>query len=116
MAALARGASRRVLPVVLFAALAGCLAGGRTPDAVSDDTVQIYPGGADEDYLVLFLNRQTLMINGDLAADRYRVASSRLKQIGCREPRMVREKAENREGSWSFGRPRVVYYSQWQCG
>ena len=104
---------RLIVPLVLAVALAGCASG--TADAVSDETVQIFPDRGGEDYLVMFLNRQTLMINGDLPADRSRVTSARLKLIGCREPRMIREKAESREGSWSFGRPRVVYYSQWRC-
>ena len=95
--------------------LAGCF-GGKTADAVSDDTVAIYPGSGNADYLVMFLNRQTLMINGDLAADRLRVTSSRLKQLGRREPRMLKEKAEDQGGTWSFGRPRVLYSSLWRCG
>jgi hypothetical protein len=102
------------LLLLLAAALAGCAA--ESPRQASDDTVQLLPTRTDDaDFLVLFLNRQTLLYNGDLAADRLRVTASRLKGTGCREPRLLRERAEPQQGTWSFGRPRVLYYSEWKC-
>jgi hypothetical protein len=83
---------------------------------VNDDTVQILPDQApDADFLVLFLNRRTLLFNGDLPYDRLNVTSSRLKSMGCRGPRMLRERAEQQDGTWSFGGKRVIYYSEWKC-
>lgn len=104
-----------LLTLSLVAFLSACAA--QSPNDVSDDTVEILPDNRpDANVLVLFLNRQTLLFNGDLAADRQSVTVARLKQMGCREPRLVREKAERQEGTWSFGRPRIVYISEWGCG
>jgi len=108
---------RTLAPLLVLAALLlpGCAP--QTPAQASDDTVQLYPSRAgDADFLVLFLNRQTLLYNGDLPADRVRIAVSRLKSVGCREPRLLRERGEAQQGTWSLGRPRVLYYSEWKCG
>jgi hypothetical protein len=107
---------RQALVSLLFLAalLWGCAS--QSVDQVSDDTVQIIPSGGGADFLVLFLNRWSLLFNGDLPADRQRIIASRLKSTGCRDPRMLRERAEDQQGSWSFGRKRVVYYSEWKCG
>jgi hypothetical protein len=95
--------------------LPGCAQ--RSAAEVSDDTVELLPNrSGDADFLVLFLNRETLLYNGDLSADRIRITVSRLKSVGCREPRRLRERAEEQEGTWSFGRKRVIYYSDWKCG
>ncbi|HXZ01456.1 MAG TPA: hypothetical protein VEI03_15785 [Stellaceae bacterium] len=95
--------------------LSGCA--DKSATEVSDDTIQVlrsYSG--DADFLVLFLNRRTFLYNGDLPADRVSLTVSRLKSVGCREPRRLRERAEEQEGTWSFGRKRVIYYSEWKCG
>jgi len=106
----------KLLALLLVAAsIAGCAT--KSAGDVSDDTVEIIPGSArGADVLVLFLNRQTLLYNGDLAHDRMRVIRARLKTAGCREPNLVREHAEEQDGTWSFGRKRVLYYSDWTCG
>ena len=107
----------RVLALLVLCAalLPGCQS--QTPAQASDETVQLYSSrSGDADYLVLFLNRQTLLYNGDLPADRLRITVSRLKSVGCREPRLLRERGEAQEGTWSFGRQRVLYYSEWKCG
>jgi hypothetical protein len=101
--------------LVLAVWLQGC--SPQSLAAASDDTVELLPSRApDADYLVLFLNRQTLLYNGDLFADRLHVAASRLKSVGCREPRLLREQPQPQGGTWAFGRPRIVYYSEWKCG
>lgn len=106
---------RRLVLVSALLLLAACAT--RSTDEVSDDTVEILPDNQqDADYLVLFLNRQSFLYNGDLASDRQNVTAARLKEIGCRRPRLVREKAERQDGTWAFGRPRIVYYSEWSCG
>ncbi len=95
-----------------LALLCGCASKGI--DQISDDTVEIIPNG-NGDFLVMFLNRQTLMFNGDLAADRQRIVASRLKSTGCRDPRILRERGDEQPGSWAFGRKRILYYSEWTC-
>ncbi len=105
---------KALLPLLLAAALAGCAP--QSAGQASDDTVQLLPTREDDaNFLVLFLNRQTLLYNGDLPADRVHIIASRLKSVGCSEPRLLREKAEPQSGTWSFGRPRIVYYSEWKC-
>lgn len=106
----------KALALLLLAALPLQACAPQSPNEVSDDTVQVLPTrSGDADFLVLFLNRQALLYNGDLPADRVRVTASRLKSMGCREPRLLRERAEAQDGTWSFGRPRVLYYSEWKC-
>lgn len=101
--------------LLLAASLPGCAAKG--PDDVSDETVSIVRSRApDADFFAMFLNRQTFLFNGDLPADRQRVIGARLRTLGCRDPRLMREKPEEQDGSWSFGRKRVVYLSEWKCG
>ena len=103
-----------LLLLATLALLCGCAS--RSIDQVSDDTVEIIPtGGGGADFLVMFLNRQTLMYNGDLASDRQRIVASRLKSTGCRDPRILRERGDEQPGSWAFGRKRLVYYSEWTC-
>lgn len=106
----------KALVLLLVAALLpGCAR--QSAAGASDDTVELLPKhSGDADFLVLFLNRETLLYNGDLPADRMRITVSRLKSVGCREPRRLRERAEEQEGTWSFGRKRIVYYSEWKCG
>ena len=88
----------------------------KAPASVSDDTVEVLPSHYDgADFLVLFLNRETLLYNGDLAADRRHITIGRLQSVGCRDPRLLRERAEEQGGTWSFGRKRVIYYSEWKC-
>jgi hypothetical protein len=97
--------------------LPACSGGGKGLGPVNDDSVQIMPDEApDADFLVMFLNRQTLLFNGDLPYDRLHVTGSRLKSMGCRDPRMLRERAEEQDGRWSFGGKRIIYYSEWKCG
>lgn len=99
---------------LVVALLQGCAP--QSPSAASDDTVQVlrsYSG--DADFLVMFLNRRTLLYNGDLYADRFHITVARLNSVGCRDPRLLRERAETQDGSWAFGRKRVVYYSEWKC-
>lgn len=101
--------------LLLAVLLQGCAR--QSAAEASDDTVELLPSRSGAaDYLVLFLNRETLLFNGDLPADRARITVSRLKSVGCREPRRLRERAEEQEGSWSFGGKRVIYYSEWKCG
>lgn len=105
---------KRLVSVLLAATLWGCAS--QDPGAVSDDTVEILRGHGDEaNFLVMFLNRQTLLYNGDVPADRVHIIASRLKSVGCRDPRLLHESAEKQPGTWSFGRPRVIYYSEWKC-
>ena len=100
--------------LLLAAALSGCAA--QSDREESDDTVQILSTRSnDANYLVLFLNRETFLYNGDLPADRIGIIASRLKRIGCREPRLLREQPQPQGGTWMFGRPRIVYYSEWKC-
>jgi hypothetical protein len=107
-------APRQLLVLLVAAALAGCAA--QSAEQASDDGIQILPIREDDaNFLVLFLNRQTLLYNGDLPADRVHIIASRLKSVGCSAPRLVREKAEPQSGTWSFGRQRIVYYSEWKC-
>jgi hypothetical protein len=105
-----------LLLLVVGLALAGCAPVRSSANDASDDTVQIWrPGTDDADFISAVLNRQTLMFNGDLWADRISVVGARLKSLGCRDPRLVREKAEALEGTWSSGRKRVLYYGAWKC-
>ena len=107
---------KTALAALLIALLLPTCRGTRLGN-VNDDTVQILPDQApDADFLVLFLNRRTLLFNGDLPYDRLRVTGSRLKSMGCRDPRMLRERAEEQDGTWSFGGKRIIYYSEWKCG
>jgi hypothetical protein len=99
-------------PLLALALLAGCAP--KSPDQLSDETVQIIPTGRGE-FLAMFLNRDTLMFNGDLAADRMRIIAARLQSAGCRDPRMLGEHAEEQPGTWSFGRKKIVYNSEWRC-
>jgi hypothetical protein len=46
-----------------------------------------------------FSNRPSLLFNSDLPADRRNVIGARLKRLGCRDPRLVRERAEEQEGT-----------------
>lgn len=106
---------RALACLLVLLLLQGCAR--ETANEASDDTVELLPshsGGAD--FLVLFLNRSTLLYNGDLPADRINITASRLKIVGCREPRRLREWAEAQDGTWSSGRKRIVYYSEWKCG
>jgi hypothetical protein len=104
------------LALLAALSLAGC-SGKKALDALNDDTMEVMRDRAsDADLLVGFLNRRTLLFNGDIQADRISVISSRLKNAGCRDPVMRREHAEEQDGTWSFGRKRVVYYSEWTCG
>ena len=103
-----------LLLLLTLALIGGCAS--KSIDELSDDTVEIIPtGSGGGDFLVMFLNRQTLMYNGDLAADRRRIVASRLKSTGCRDPRLLRERGDEQPGSWAFGRKRVMYYSEWTC-
>ncbi|MGO8918305.1 MAG: hypothetical protein ACLQJR_20590 [Stellaceae bacterium] len=106
----------KALAVFLVAMLLqGCAQ--KSAGEASDDTVELLPShSGGQDFLVLFLNRQTLLYNGDLPGDRVRIIVSRLKSVGCREPRLLRERPEEQDGTWSFGRKRVIYYSDWKCG
>jgi len=106
----------KTLAVLLVAVLLqGCAQ--KNAGEASDDTIELLRNrSGDADFLVLFLNRETLLYNGDLPADRVRITVSRLKSVGCREPRRLRERAEEQDGTWSFGRKRVIYYSEWKCG
>ena len=105
----------RLLLVIVALALAGCGSSGRTDDG-SDDTVQIWrPGNGDADFIAAVLNRQTLLFNGDLRADRISLVGARLKSLGCRHPSLLREKSEELDGTWSFGRKRLLYYGAWKC-
>ena len=104
------------LILVALLALIGC-SGKKAIDALNDDTMSVTRDRApDADVMVGFLNRRTWLFNGDLAADRISVISARLKNAGCREPVLRREHAEEQDGTWSSGRKRVVYYSEWTCG
>jgi hypothetical protein len=107
---------KKALAALVVAALLPACGGGKGIADVNDDTVQIMASSApDADFLALFLNRRTVLFNGDLPVDRLHVIGSRLKLIGCRDPRLVRERAEEQEGTWSFGGKRIVYYSDWRC-
>jgi hypothetical protein len=104
------------LLLVVALALAGCASPSRAPGDVSDENIEIWrPGNDDADFIAAVLNRQTVMFNGDLRADRISVVGSRLKSLGCRDPRLLREKAEELDGTWSFGRKRILYYGAWKC-
>lgn len=104
--------NKAIAALIVAAALPACGA-----KEVNDNTVQIMSSGsADADYLVLFLNRRTILYDGDLPADRLRVTGSRLKIMGCREPHLVRERAEEQDGTWPLGGKRIVYLSDWRCG
>lgn len=102
---------------LLASLLVALLLGSCTPksaDQISDETVQIIPTGNGE-FLAVFLNRQTLLFNGDLPADRERIIAARLQTAGCRDPRVLQEHAEDQGGTWSFGRKKILYYSEWRC-
>ncbi|HZB91083.1 MAG TPA: hypothetical protein VE397_06570 [Stellaceae bacterium] len=107
---------RQVLALLLVAGLlGGC--GQTSVNQLDDDTVEIMPSAdGNADFIALFLNRQTFLYNGDLPADRQHIIASRLKTAGCRDPRMLGERAEEQDGTWSFGRKRIIYYSAWKCG
>jgi hypothetical protein len=105
---------KALAPLLVALLLHGCAP--QSAASASDDTVELLPshsGGAD--FLVLFLNRETFLYNGDLAADRQHITIARLRSVGCRDPRLLRERAEVQDGTWSFGRQRVIYYSEWKC-
>lgn len=105
---------KKLAALLLALWLAGCAT--QSPGSASDDTVELLPSHSDgADFLVLFLNRETLLYNGDLAADRRHITIGRLQSVGCRDPRLLRERAEEQDGTWSFGRKRVIYYSEWKC-
>ena len=96
----------RILLLTIAVALAGC---GGAPGSASDP-IQIYPDSSgNADFIAVVPNQQSLIFNGSLRADRISVVGSRLKSMGCRDPRMLRESAENEGGN------RVVYYSAWKC-
>ena len=96
---------------LLAAVLGGCAGQHKSLDDVNDDKVQIArAANGDADFIAIVPNRRTVMFNGDLQFDRLSLIGSRLKQIGCREPRLLREKAQDEGGN------RVVYYSAWKCG
>jgi hypothetical protein len=109
---------KNALAALLIALLLpACSGGSKGLGPVNDDSVQIMPDQAsDADFLVMFLNRHTVLFNGDLPHDRMNVTSSRLKSMGCRDPRMLRERAEEQDGTWSLGGKRIIYYSEWKCG
>ena len=67
------------------------------------------------DFLAIFSNRPSLLFNGYLPTDRRNVIGARLKRLGCRDPRLVRQRAEEQEGTWSFDRKRILYLSEWKC-
>ncbi len=101
------------LPLVL-ALLGGCA--GKSAGETSDDIVEIMRDEAPiGDFIAMFSNRPTFLVNGDLPADRRNVIGARLKRLGCRDPRLIRERAEEQEGTWSFGRKRMLYLSEWKC-
>jgi hypothetical protein len=108
---------KNALAALLLALLVpACSGGSKGTGDVSDNIVQIMPDQSpDADFLVMFLNRQTVMINGDLPFDRLRVTGARLKTMGCRDPRMLRERAEEQDGTWPLGGKRIIYYSEWKC-
>ena len=99
------------LLLLLGLALAGC--GSSAPAAKNglDNSIEIWraPSG-DADFIAAVANRHTLIFNGDLHADRVNVIGARLKLLGCRDPRFLREKAEDEGGN------HVLYYSAWKCG
>ncbi|HUC64466.1 MAG TPA: hypothetical protein VMA53_03485 [Stellaceae bacterium] len=102
---------KALVPLVVAGLLWGCAS-----NSANDDPVQIVPTrDGNADYLAMFLNKQTLLYNGDVWADREHIITSRLKNMGCRKPRMLRERAEQADGTWAFGRQRIVYYSEWEC-
>jgi hypothetical protein len=102
---------KALVPLVIAGLLWGCAS-----TSGNEDPVQIVPTrDRNADFLAMFLNRQTLLYNGDVWADRQHIISSRLKTMGCRDPRMLGERAEEQPGTWSFGRKRIVYYSEWAC-
>jgi hypothetical protein len=106
---------KNVLAALLIVCLLPTCSGGKGQSTV-DDTIQILPDQAlDADFLVMILNRQTLLFNGDLPHDRLSVTGAKLKSMGCRDPRMLRERAEEQDGTWSFGGKRIIYYSEWKC-
>jgi hypothetical protein len=115
MGPLSRSPMKNALAALLIVLLLPACSGGRDQSTV-DDPVQIVPDeAADADFLVMVLNRRTVLFNGDLPHDRLSVTRSRLKTIGCRDPRMLRERAEEQDGTWSFGGKRIIYYSEWKC-
>jgi hypothetical protein len=102
---------RTVAALLLAAALAACAGQHKSLGDVNDDKAQITrAANGDADFIAMVPNRRTVMFNGDLWADRVSLVSSRLKLIGCREPRMLREQAQGEGGD------RVVYWSAWKCG
>jgi hypothetical protein len=103
---------KALIPLIVAGLLWGCV----SQTGSNDDPVQIVPTrDRNADYLAMFLNKQTLLYNGDVWADRQHIISSRLKNMGCREPQMLGERAEEQDGTWSFGRKRIVYVSEWKC-
>ena len=100
-----------VLLLLLGLPLAGCGSSAPAPNNGRDNGIEIWRAGSgDADFIAAVANRHTLLFNGDLHADRISVVGSRLKLLGCREPRLLREKAED-EGS-----NHILYYSAWKCG
>lgn len=96
---------------LLALALAGCNPSARSSNDVSDNNIEIWRAASgDADFIAAVANRQTFLFNGNLRADRVSVVGSRLKSLGCRDPRLLREKAED-EGS-----NHILYYSAWKCG
>lgn len=111
---------RRTFPLFALCALAivslSTACSPLSPVDASDDIADIIPSRAPGvDFFVMFSNRPSLLINGDLPADRRSVIGARLKRLGCRDPRMLRERAEPRDGTWALGRPKMVYASEWVC-
>jgi len=100
-----------LLLLLLGLALGGCNPTAHSMNDVSDDNVEIWrPGSGDADFIAAVANRQTLLFNGNLRADRISLVGSRLKSLGCRYPRLLREKAEDEGGN------HILYYSAWKCG
>jgi len=96
---------------LLALAPAGCNSSAGSTNDVSDSNIEIWRAASgDADFIAAVTNRQTLLFNGNLRADRVSVVGSRLKALGCRDPRLLREKAEDEGGN------RILYYSAWKCG
>ena len=108
-----RGSGMRHALLLLFLGLplAGCAPPAGAPNDAGDGTIEIWraPRG-DADFIAAVANRHTFLFNGNLRADRISVVGSRLKALGCREPRLLREKAEDE------GNDHIFYYSAWKCG
>lgn len=106
----------RSTPLLALAIIVLAACSTHDPADESDSTVDIVRsnrGGSD--YLVSFFNRSTFFFNGDSEADRANVTRARLKLLGCRNPVKLSEQAEEQEGTWRLGHPKIVYYSEWKC-